>query len=102
MLPSDSQVQPLIQVFELFMLRDAALTDMREPTVVATRAMLDAGMSPEMILSVLDGAVQVAAAETFAAESAAHARELRDQIGPWLMRECFDPTRAHGDLPPAD
>lgn len=102
MLSSDPQVQPLIQVFELYMLRDAALTDMREPTMLAARSMLDAGLSPEMILSVLEGAVRVAATETFGAEPAAHARELHEHIGPWLMGECFDPALAHGEIPPAD
>jgi hypothetical protein len=94
-LPQDSQVGPLVRVFELYMLRDAVLADMREPTIVATRAMLDSGLTPEVILSVLDGAVQLAATETAAAQSADHARELRAHIGPWLMDECFDPARAH-------
>jgi hypothetical protein len=98
----DPQVAPLIEVFELYMLRDAALADLREPTVVATRAMLDAGMSPEVILSILDGAVRVAATETAGANPEQFARELQDHIGPWLMGECFDPTHAHGATPPAD
>ena len=98
----DPQVAPLIEVFELYMLRDAALADLQEPTVVATRAMLDAGMSPDVILSILDGAVRVAATETAGANTEQFARELRGQIGPWLMGECFDPTRAHGATPPAD
>ncbi len=100
MLSHDPQVEPLIQVFELYMLRDAVLSDMREPTVVATRAMLNSGLSPEVILRVIDGAVQVAAIETSGAESSDHARELREHIGPWLMGECFDPGRVHGDIPP--
>lgn len=98
----DPQVAPLIEVFELYMLRDAALSDMREPTVVATRAMLDAGMSPEGILNVLSGAVRVAARETAAASSSAFVRELTDHIGPWLLGECFDPSSAHGATPPAN
>lgn len=102
MQPNDTQVEPLIQVFELYMLRDATLTDMREPTVVATRAMLDAGLRPEVILGVLDSVVQVAATEIVGPESAEQARELRDHIGHWLMGEYFDPTRARGDIPPVD
>jgi hypothetical protein len=98
----DPQVAPLIEVFELYMLRDAALSDMREPTVVAARAMLDAGMSPEIILTVLDGAVRVAATETAASSSAAFVRELSDQIGPWLLGECFNPLSAHGATSPAN
>jgi hypothetical protein len=102
MLSQDPQVGPLIQVFELYMLRDAALSDMREPTMIATRAMLDAGMGPDVILSVLDSAVQVAATETAGSDGADHARELRDHIGSWLMGECFDPAHAHGAVPPVD
>lgn len=100
--PQDSQVGPLIQVFELYMLRDAALTDMREPTMVATRAMLDAGLAPEVILTVLDGAVEVATTGTtgtMGAQSADYARELREHIGPWLMGEYFDPDRPGHDVP---
>ena len=102
MLSSDTQVQPLIQIFELYMLRDAPLTEMREPTMLAARSMLDAGLRPEIILNVLEGAVQGAASSTGGAESAAYVRDLREHIGPWLMGECFDPARAHGDIPPAD
>lgn len=96
----DTQMVPLIEIFELYMLRDAALADLREPTVVATRAMLDAGLAPEMILSVLDGAVQVAADETVSAHTADHARVLRQNIVPWLMAECFDPTLSSGNVLP--
>lgn len=96
MLTQDSQVGPLIEVFEMYMLRDAILDDMREPTTVATRAMLDAGLSPAAILSVLEGAVRVAIRVTLAAHSSdTHASELRAHIGPWVMEECFDPARAH-------
>jgi hypothetical protein len=98
----DTQVEPLIQVFELYMLRDAALTDMREPTVVATRAMLDAGLSPEVILGVLDSAVQVAATEIALPQSGEQAQELRDHIGGWLMRECFELSRGTGKAHPVD
>lgn len=102
MLSDDTQVAPLIEIFELYMLRSASLADLREPTVVATRAMLDSGLTPEMILTVLDGAVKVAADETTGADSADHARELRKNIVPWLMGECFDPIVAKGPvLPPA-
>ncbi len=97
----DPQVAPLVEVFELYMLRDAALADLREPTVVATRAMLDSGMSPDLILSILDGAVRVAATETAGAHTEQFARELKDQLGPWLMGECFDPARAHGATQPS-
>lgn len=100
MLPQDPQVAPLIQVFELYMLRDAVLADMQEPTVIATRAMLDAGLTPEIILSILDSAVDLAASETAAAEPEIHARELRAHIGPWLMGECFDSGSARGGPPP--
>lgn len=100
MMPSrDTQLGPLIEVFELYMLRDAALADMREPTAVATRAMLDAGLSPEIILTALEGAVRVAARETLAAQSETHARELRSHIGPWVMGECFGPARGRGEVP---
>lgn len=101
-LSQDSQVGPLIQVFELYMSRDAALTDMREPTMVATRAMLDAGLAPELILTVLDSAVEVAATGStgaIGAQSADYARELREHIGPWLMGEYFDPDGAGHDVP---
>jgi hypothetical protein len=100
MLSDDTQVAPLIEIFELYMLRDATLADLREPTVLATRAMLDAGLAPEMILSVLDGAVQVAADETVSAHSAEHARELRASIVPWLIDECFDPILSSGAVLP--
>jgi hypothetical protein len=96
----DTQVAPLIEIFELYMLRDATLADLREPTVIATRAMLDAGLAPEMILSVLDGAVQVAADETVSAHTADHARELRENIVPWLIGECFDPILSSGPVLP--
>lgn len=99
MLPQDPQVAPLIQVFELYMLQDAVLADMQEPTVVATRAMLDAGLTPEIILSILDGAIDVAASGTAGAQSDIHARELRAHIGRWLMQECFEPHTAHRDVP---
>lgn len=99
MLTQESQVGPLIEVFERYMLRDAILDDMREPTTVATRAMLDAGLSPAVILSVLEGAVRVAVRETLAAHSETHASELRAHIGPWVMDECFDPARARGAIP---
>jgi len=100
MLSHDSQVAPLIEIFELYMLRDAALADLREPTVVATRAMLDSGLTPDMILSILDGAVKVAADETVSANTADHARALRENIVPWLMGECFDPIVANGPVWP--
>jgi hypothetical protein len=100
MFSDDTQVAPLIEIFELYMLRDATLADLREPTVIATRAMLDAGLAPEMILSVLDGAVQVAADETVSAHTADHARELRENIVPWLMGECFDPIVSSGPVLP--
>jgi hypothetical protein len=96
----DTQIVPLIEMFELYMLRDAALADLRGPTVAATRAMLDAGLAPEMILSVLDGAVQVAAQETVSANTADHAHELRQNIVPWLMAECFDPSLSSGEVLP--
>lgn len=100
MLLRDPMVAPLIEAFELYMLRDAALADLREPTVVATRAMLDSGLSPEMILSVLKGAVQVAADETVSAHNADHARELGENIVPWLIGECFDPSLSSGSVLP--
>jgi len=99
---ADPQVAPLIEVFELYMLRDAPISDLKEPTVVATRAMLQAGMSPDVILSILDGAVRVAASETAGANSELFARELQEHIAPWLMGECFDPAQAHGATPPAN
>jgi hypothetical protein len=97
MLSHDPQVEPLIQVFELYMLRDAVLADMREPTVVATRAMLNAGLTPQEILGVLDGAVQVAATGTAGGPSNSQAVALREHIGAWLMDECFDPAAGHPD-----
>ena len=100
MLPQDPQVAPLIQVFELYLLRDAVLADMQEPTAIAARAMLDAGLTPEIILSILDSAVDVAASATAGAESGVHARELRAHIGPWLMGECFGQDGGHRDVPP--
>ena len=90
MISGDPQVEPLIQVFELYLLRDASLEDMREPTTVATRAMLNAGMSPEIVLSVLDGAVHVAATEVPRPDVQGLAQQLREQLGPWLLEECFD------------
>ena len=90
MLSGDPQVEPLIRVFELYLLQDATLDDMREPTTVATRAMLNAGMSPEIILSVLQGAVQVAAGEVVGPSTGDKASLLTDQVGPWLLGECFD------------
>jgi hypothetical protein len=98
----DTQVEPLIQVFALYMLRDAALTDMREPTVVATRAMLDAGLSPEVILGVLDSAVRVAATEIAVPQSGEHAQELRDHVGGWLMSEWFELSRGGRNAHPMD
>ena len=100
MLSHDTQVTPLIEIFELYMLRDASLADLREPIVVATRAMLDSGLTPEMILTVLDGAVQVAADETVSANTADHASALRENIVPWLIGECFDPIVANGPVLP--
>jgi len=100
MLSQDTQVAPLIEIFELYMLRDASLADLREPTVVATRAMLDSGLTPEMILTILDGAVQVAADETVSASTADHARALRENIVPWLIGECFDPIVSTGRVLP--
>jgi hypothetical protein len=102
MLSRDPQVAPLIEVFELYMMHAAALNDMREPTIIATRAMLDSGLAPEMILTILNGAVQVAATETLGAHADDHATELRDHIGPWLMGECFNPARSEGDVAPMD
>jgi hypothetical protein len=99
MLPQDPQVAPLIQVFELYMLQDAVLADMQEPTVIATRAMLDAGLTPEIILSILDSAIDVAASGAAGAQADVQARELRAHIGPWLLEECFDPNTARRDVP---
>lgn len=104
MLTQDMQVGPLIEVFELYMLRDATLADMRKPTTVATRAMLDAGLSPEIILTVLDSAVKVAAAEmapdgSADADSTGTARELGAQMGLWLMEAFFDPDHAGDGAP---
>lgn len=93
-LTHDTQVAPLVEVFELYMLRDVALSEMREPTTVATRAMLASGLSPELILTILDGAVRVAETETGGPSSEQHARDLRDQLGTWLMEALFDPNRA--------
>ncbi|MFI5239227.1 MAG: hypothetical protein ACHQQP_05405 [Gemmatimonadales bacterium] len=92
-LTQDTQVAPLIEVFELYMMRDAPLSEMREPTAVATRAMLNTGLSPELVLTILHGAVRVAAAETGRGDAEEHARELRDQMGSWLMEALFDPNR---------
>ena len=89
-LAGDPQVEPLIRIFELYLLQTATLEDMREPTTVATRAMLNSGMGPGMILSVLEGAVQVAASGVFAPDTAEKAGLLTEQMGPWLMSECFD------------
>jgi hypothetical protein len=99
MLPQDPQVAPLIQVFELYMLQDAVLADMQEPTVIATRAMLDAGLTPEIILSILDSAIDVAASGAAGAQADVQARELRAHIGPWLLNKCFHPDTAHRDVP---
>jgi hypothetical protein len=96
---SDTQVGPLLEVFELYMLRDATLADMREPTAVAARAMLDSGISPGMILRIIEGAVDVAETAATALGPGPHARELRSQIGPWLMTELFDPGHGRDDGP---
>lgn len=98
---SDTQLGPLIEVFELYMLHDADLADMREPITVAAHAMLDAGLSRGMILSVIDGAVQVAAMGARSAEPAVPAQELRNHLGQWLMETMFDPSRIRDDDPQA-
>jgi hypothetical protein len=71
---------------------------MQEPTAIATRAMLHAGLTPEIILSILDGAIDVAASGTAGAQSDIYARELRAHIGPWVMEECFDPDTKRHDV----
>lgn len=99
MISGDPQVEPLIQVFELFLLRDATLEQMREPTSVATRAMLDSGMSPDIVLRILEGALQTAVAEILDPDASVKAEELREQLGPWMLAECFD-TNKVGASPP--
>ncbi|MDQ6737254.1 MAG: hypothetical protein M3Z30_06110 [Gemmatimonadota bacterium] len=102
MLAGDPQVEPLIRIFELYLLQTATLDDMREPTTVATRAMLNTGMSPEMILTVLDGAVQVAAGGVFTPDTGDKATLLADQMGPWLLAECFDANIGNAAIAPRD
>ena len=99
MISGDPQVEPLIQVFELFLLRDATLEQMREPTSVATRAMLDSRMSPDIVLRILEGALQTAVAEIPDPAASAKAEELREQLGPWMLAACFDSTK-DGASPP--
>ncbi len=94
MLSTDSQIGPLIEIFELYMLRDMLLTDIREPTTIATRAMLASGLSPELILTILDGAIHVAVQESGGLSAAVQAGELRGQMGTWLMEAVFDPNSA--------
>lgn len=93
-LSNDSQVGPLIEVFELYMLRDMSLRDIREPTTIAARAMLASGLSPELILTILDGAIRVAEQESGGGVAAKQAGELRGQMGGWLMDAVFDPNGA--------
>jgi hypothetical protein len=95
----DTQVDALIEVFELYMLRDADLADMREPVAVATRAMLDAGLTSGMVLHVIDGAVQVASMAATAVGSGEPTRELRALVGPWVMAAYFDSGRPGGGAP---
>ena len=90
---SDTEISALVEVFELYMLRDAKLTDMREPIAVATRSMLDAGMTSGMVLGVIDGAICVASAAAAGARPQEPARELRAVAGPWVMQAYFDPAR---------
>ena len=98
-LSNDSQVGPLIEVFELYMLRDMLLADIREPTTIATRAMLASGLSPELILTILDGAIGVAEQESGGVIAAVQAGELRGKMGPWLLEAVFDPNAATGRTP---
>jgi hypothetical protein len=85
----ETEVGALIEVFELYMLRDADLADMREPIVVATRAMLEAGLTSGMVLGVIDGAVQLASVAATATGPEEPARELRAQVGAWVMEAAF-------------
>lgn len=98
-LSNDSQVGPLIEVFELYMLRDMLLKDIREPTTIATRAMLTSGLSPELILTILDGAIHVAEQESGGVIAAEQAGELRGQMGGWVMDAVFDPNAATDRTP---
>jgi hypothetical protein len=101
MLSSDSQIRPLIEVFELYMLRDMLIGDIREPTTIATRAMLASGLSPELILTILDGAIHVAEQDSGGPSAAVQAAELRGQMGTWLMAAVFDPNTATDRTPMA-
>lgn len=99
MLSTDSQVRPLIEVFELYMLHDMLIGDIREPATIATRAMLASGLSPELILTILNGAIHVAEQDSGGADAAVQAGELRGQIGGWLMDAVFDPNSASDRTP---
>ena len=97
---TDSQVEPLIQVFGLYLTSEAGLDDMREPTIIASRAMRSNAMPSEAILGTLESAVHVAARERAIDPASDRALALRESVGPWLLCACFDtlPNTADGPL----
>jgi len=98
-LSNDTQIGPLIEVFELYMLRDMLLADICEPTTIATRAMLASGLSPELILTILDGAIRVAEQASGGVVAAEQAGELRGKMGSWLLNAIFEPNAATDRTP---
>lgn len=96
---SDSQVEPLIQVFGLYLTHEAGLADMREPTMIATRAMRSIAMPSEAILGTLESAVHIAATAREVDPLSERVVALRECIGPWLLDACFDTRDSMGDAP---
>lgn len=96
---TDTQVEPLIQVFGLYLTNEAALDDMREPTIIASRAMRSNAMPSEAILGTLESAVKVAAMERAIDPSSERARALRESVGPWLLGAFLEASRSVSDVP---
>jgi hypothetical protein len=98
---SETEISALIEIFELYMLRDAELADMREPVVVATGVMLDAGVTSGMALGVVEGAICIASKAATAMEPTQSALELRALTGTWVMQAWTDWSERCGGARPS-